>query len=71
MGLLDLYRLMDKYSHILERFGIKVTRYKPSDEERTRWTIEGPAWDFEDTEPVGMKLWFKKHAKGAARGTAR
>jgi hypothetical protein len=71
LDLLELYRLMDRYSPILKRVGIRVTRNKPSPEDRTRWTIEGPAWDFEDTEPVGMKLWFKKHAKGAARGTAR
>jgi hypothetical protein len=64
---LGIYKLMVRYIPILDKVGVKVTCKKPSSKEKTRWTIEGPAWDFGDLERIIARLWFEQHADGSAR----
>jgi hypothetical protein len=61
---------MVRYIPILDKVGVKVTCKKPSSKEKTRWTIEGPAWDFGDLERIIARLWFEQHTDGSARDRA-
>ena len=67
---LGIYKLMVRYIPILDKLGVKVTCKKPSSKEKTRWTIEGPAWDFGDLERIIARLWFEQHTDGSARDQA-
>jgi hypothetical protein len=67
---LGIYKLMVRYIPILDKVGVKVTCKKPSSKEKTRWTIEGPAWDFGDLERITARLWFEQHTDGSARDRA-
>ena len=67
---LGIYKLMVRYIPILDKVGVKVTCKKPSSKEKTRWTIEGPAWDFGDLERIIARLWFEQHSGGSARDIA-
>ena len=65
LDLLTFYKLVKRYSRILKEFGVKVTAKKPYNEESTRWTIEGPRWNFGDMNNIMARFWYISRAHEA------
>lgn len=63
LGLLELYKLVDRYAEILAEFKLEVTPNK-SPEGKTYWTITAPPWLVDNSDSM---IGYKAHMAGWRR----